>query len=54
MAKVFTVISESQVITAKVGDKTTLVNASTGNIFLTDDATNTALNPTNPELQPIP
>ncbi|GAB4043130.1 hypothetical protein [Spirosoma litoris] len=43
MAKTFTVINSAGVITAKVGDKTTVVNASASNAFLTDDAIDTAL-----------
>ena len=44
MAKTLKVLSEAQSVTPKVGDKTTIINASSGNIFITDEATDTALN----------
>lgn len=54
MAKQFTVITANQKIMAVVGQKTTLVNASPNNVFLVDDATNTALNPTDQEAPQLP
>lgn len=54
MAKTFTVITTNQKISAVVGQKTTIVNASPNNIFLVDDATNAALNPTDTEAEELP